>query len=62
MQVGYLGLSWLILRWTLKQMDPNRNAEELAKETKEKLVKRLGRKVNLRGVHQEVSMQAGRHW
>jgi hypothetical protein len=58
-QVGYLGLSmlgsWLILRWALKQMDPNKNAKALAKARKKELAKRLGRPVNLDGQYEDVS-------
>jgi hypothetical protein len=51
--------SWLILRWALKQMDPNRNAKQMAKERKKELARRLGRPVNLDGQYEDVSA-AGR--
>jgi hypothetical protein len=47
--------SWLILRWALKQMDPNRNAKQMAKERKKELARRLGRPVNLDGQYEDVS-------
>ena len=46
--------SWLILRWALKQMDPNRNAKALAKLRKKELARRLGRPVNLDGQYEDV--------
>ena len=47
--------SWLILRWALKQMDPNKNAKALAKLRKKELAKRLGRQINLDGQYEDVS-------
>jgi hypothetical protein len=47
--------SWLILRWALKQMDPNHNARALAKLRKKELAKRLGRPINLDGQYEDVS-------
>lgn len=62
-QVGYLGLSmlgsWLILRWALKQMDPNRSAKQTAKERRKQLEKRLGRAVKLDGAYEDVSSSGG---
>ena len=62
-QVGYLGLSmlgsWLILRWALNQMDPNKNAKAMAKLRKKELAKRLGRPVNLDGQYEDVSRACG---
>ena len=46
--------SWLILRWALKQMDPNRNAKALAKLRKKELARRLGRPINLDGQYEDV--------
>ncbi|KAI3433373.1 hypothetical protein D9Q98_003190 [Chlorella vulgaris] len=61
-EVSYLGLSmlgsWLILRWALKQMDPNHNARALAKLRKKELAKRLGRPINLDGQYEDVVAQA----
>lgn len=47
--------SWLILRWALKQMDPNRSAKQTAKERRKQLEKRLGRAVKLDGAYEDVS-------
>lgn len=62
LEVGYLGLSmlgsWLILRWALKQMDPNRSAKQTAKERRKQLEKRLGRAVKLDGAYEDVVAQA----
>ncbi|EFN59505.1 hypothetical protein CHLNCDRAFT_19045 [Chlorella variabilis] len=50
--------SWLILRWALNQMDPNKNAKAMAKLRKKELAKRLGRPVNLDGQYEDVVAQA----
>lgn len=46
--------SWLILRWALKQMDPNRSAKHMAKERRKELARRLGRDIKLDGAYEDV--------
>ncbi|PSC76681.1 ATPase family AAA domain-containing 1-like [Micractinium conductrix] len=62
LEVSYLGLSmlgsWLILRWALKQMDPNRSAKHMAKERRKELARRLGRDIKLDGAYEDVVAQA----
>ncbi|KDD73870.1 AAA+ ATPase, partial [Helicosporidium sp. ATCC 50920] len=60
-EVAYLGLSllgsWLLVRWTVKQLDPTKKNVETAKQKKKALSKRLGRVVNLDGQYEDVIAQ-----
>jgi SpoVK/Ycf46/Vps4 family AAA+-type ATPase len=60
-QFVYMGLSllgsFLILRWALNRMDPNKAAKEKAKDRKKQLSKRLGRPINLDGQYEDIIAQ-----
>lgn len=49
--------SWLILRWALKQLDPNKSNRAASKERKKALAKRLGRPVNTDGQYEDIIAQ-----
>ncbi|KAL4528945.1 hypothetical protein Ndes2437A_g03474 [Nannochloris sp. 'desiccata'] len=57
----YMGLSllgsFLILRWALNRLDPNKAAKEKVKDRKKQLSKRLGRSVNLEGPYEDIIAQ-----